>query len=125
MLGPNVLVVEDEILIRLRLVDEFREHGFNAWGAANAEEALTALEGGVAIDLIFSDVRMPGKIGGLASAGIVAERWPAVKIILASGHISECPASVHAFFQKPDEAAKVIEMANLLLGTERCCGERS
>ena len=78
----NVLVVEDEILLRMRAVDIVEDAGFNAIEAVDADEALRVLEGRSDITLLLSDIQMPGSMDGLRLAHAVHARWPAIKIIL-------------------------------------------
>jgi CheY-like chemotaxis protein len=71
---PTILVVDDEVLIRMALSDFLQECGFKVLEAGNAEEAITILEQGHAvIDLVFSDVRMPGELDGFGLAKWIRE----------------------------------------------------
>ena len=81
--STNVLVVEDEMVLRLRAVDIVEDAGFTAVEAVSADEALAILESRSDISLLFSDIQMPGSMDGLMLARAVHERWPAIKIILA------------------------------------------
>ena len=83
----NVLVVEDEMVLRMRAVDIVEDAGFTAVEAVNADEALAILESRSDISLLFSDVQMPGSMDGLKLAYAVHERWPSIKIILVSGQV--------------------------------------
>ena len=56
----NVLVVEDEMVLRMRAVDIVEDAGFTAVQAVNADEAIRILEGRSGIALLFSDIQMPG-----------------------------------------------------------------
>jgi DNA-binding NtrC family response regulator len=56
----GILLVEDEVLTRLMVADEFRRRGFNVIEAQNADEAITILRSQVPIGLIFTDIRLPG-----------------------------------------------------------------
>src|SRR6187551_468046 len=102
----NVLVVEDEIVLRMRAVDIVEDAGFTAVEAVNADQALSILESRSDISLLFSDIQMPGTMDGLKLARAVHERWPAIKIILVSGQVTplddEKPADSR-FFGKPLE----------------------
>src|SRR6187399_2424419 len=102
--NTNVLVVEDEMVLRMRAVDLVEDAGFTAVQAVNADEALSILESRSDISLLFSDIQMPGSMDGLKLARAVHERWPAIKIILVSGQVtpteSETPAESR-FFGKP------------------------
>jgi CheY-like chemotaxis protein len=55
----NVLVVEDEMVLRMRAVDIVEDAGFNAVEAINADEAISILESRSDISLLFSDIQMP------------------------------------------------------------------
>src|SRR5438094_9829126 len=83
----SVLVVEDEMVLRLRAVDIVEDAGFTAVEAVSADEALAILESRSDISLLFSDIQMPGSMDGLMLAHAVHERWPAIKIILVSGQV--------------------------------------
>ena len=83
----TILLVDDEILVRWALADHLQECGFKVLGAPNADAAIEAIqkyEG--AIDLVFSDVRMPGSMDGVGLARWVKENLPGVGVILTSGH---------------------------------------
>jgi CheY-like chemotaxis protein len=102
--GPTVLVVEDEALIRLDVVDCLEEAGFQVKEAANAVEAIRILESRKDIRLVFTDVDMPGSMDGLKLAAYVRDRWPPIKIIVTSGHVSVRPDQIPPggrFFGKP------------------------
>jgi CheY-like chemotaxis protein len=101
----NVLVVEDEMVLRMRAVDIVEDAGFAAVEAVNADEALSILESRSDISLLFSDIQMPGSIDGLTLAQAVHRRWPHIKIILVSGQVKlsdiDKPANSR-FFGKPE-----------------------
>ena len=71
---PNVLVVEDEMLLRLRAVDIVEDAGFTALEAVNADEALSILELRSDISLLFTDIQMPGTMDGLKLAHYIRHR---------------------------------------------------
>src|ERR1700712_4522902 len=108
---PNVLVVEDEMGLRMRAVDIVEDAGFNAIEAANADQALSILESRSDISLLFSDIQMPGSMDGLTLAHAVHGRWPSIGIILVSGKIKltdiDKPEDSR-FFAKPVEAKRMI-----------------
>src|SRR6266850_6000384 len=107
----NVLVVEDEMVLRLRAVDIVEDAGFTAVEAVNADEALAILEARSDISLLFSDIQMPGSLDGLKLAHAVHDRWPSIKIILVSGRVKvsdkDKPADSR-FFGKPLEVKQMI-----------------
>lgn len=82
---PAVLIVEDELLIRLNAVRMIENAGFRVIEAANADEAIRILESRRNIRVIFTDIRMPGSMDGLKLAHAVRNRWPPIKIIVTSG----------------------------------------
>jgi CheY-like chemotaxis protein len=82
---PAILIVEDEALIRLRAVATVAAAGFEAIEAASADEAIRILECRSDIQVVFTDVQMPGSMDGLKLAHAVRNRWPQIKIIVTSG----------------------------------------
>jgi len=101
---PNVLIVEDEMVLRMRAVDIVEDAGFRAVEAVNADQAISILESRSDISLLFTDIQMPGSMDGLKLAHAVHDRWPAIKIILVSGQVNPSEAERPAesrFFGKP------------------------
>jgi CheY-like chemotaxis protein len=83
----TVLVVEDEVLVRLALADFLRDCGYKVVEAANAQEAIQALTASdQPVSVVFSDVNMPGEMDGFSLASWVRKHKPDVKILLTSGH---------------------------------------
>tara|TARA_R110002020_G_scaffold127531_3_gene286107 strand:+ start:9166 stop:9534 length:369 start_codon:yes stop_codon:yes gene_type:complete len=81
-----VLVVEDEVLIRMAMVEELEDAGFEVFEASNADQAIDTLVANSRIDVMFTDIDMPGGVNGLRLAASVRDRWPPIKIIVTSGH---------------------------------------
>jgi two-component system, response regulator PdtaR len=109
--SPAVLVVEDDLLLRLLAVETVEDAGLVAVEAANADEAIVILERRVDIALIFTDVDMPGTMDGLKLAHAVRRRWPPIKIIIVSGktHLSDADLpSDTRFFSKPYSVPNMI-----------------
>ena len=115
----NVLVVEDEMVLRLRAVDIVEDAGFTAVEAVNADQALAILESRSDIALLFSDIQMPGSMDGLTLAHAVHARWPSIKIVLVSGQVklsdSDRPADSR-FFGKPLEMKEMIAELQEMVG---------
>lgn len=80
----EVLIVEDEALIRIMAADALADRGIMAWEAADANEALTALAEHPLIGLMFTDVNMPGKMNGLDLAHEVSTARPDMELIVTS-----------------------------------------
>src|SRR5215210_2719117 len=116
---PNVLIVEDEMVLRMRAVDIVEDAGFRSVEAVNADEALSILESRSDISLLFTDIQMPGSMDGLKLAHAVHKRWPAIKIILVSGQIQlsdiERPAQSR-FFGKPLQVKQMIVQLQQMVG---------
>jgi CheY-like chemotaxis protein len=83
----SILVVEDEFLVRLIISDELRAAGYNVIEAVDAEEGIAILKSGARVDLILSDVRMPGPLDGLGLLAFVKESYPIIPVIITSGHL--------------------------------------
>ena len=82
----TVLVVEDEVLVRLVIADYLRECGYRVHEAVSAEEAILILQAPeVSIDVVFSDVEMPGNMDGFGLARWVRSNMPKTQVILTSG----------------------------------------
>jgi two-component sensor histidine kinase/DNA-binding response OmpR family regulator len=116
---PNVLVVEDEMILRMRAVDIVEDAGFHPVEAVNADEALSILESRSDISLLFTDIQMPGSIDGLKLAHAVHERWPSIKIILVSGQVKPSDAERPAdslFFGKPLSVEQMIIELQAMVG---------
>ena len=116
---PKVLVVEDEMMLRMRAVDIVEDAGFTPIEAVNADEALAILESRSDIELLFTDIQMPGSMDGLKLAHAVHERWPSIKIILVSGKLTPTDAEkpTHSrFFGKPLEVKQMIAEMQEMIG---------
>jgi two-component sensor histidine kinase len=118
-LPPNVLVVEDELVLRLRAVDIVEDAGFTPVEAVNADQALSILESRSDISLLFTDIQMPGSIDGLKLAHAVHKRWPAIKIVLVSGQVNlldKDKPTDSRFFGKPLEVKQMIAELQEMVG---------
>src|SRR5215475_3074215 len=114
----TVLVVEDEFLIAINASAVFERAGFDTIEASNADEAIAVLQKRE-VDLIFTDVRMPGSMDGLRLARYVRDRWPPIKIMVTSGHHliqnGDLPDG-GVFLSKPYTDAAIIAAINQLNG---------
>ena len=114
----TVLVVDDEVYLRLIVGEELRSHGFEVLEAASADEAAKILDSGLPIDLLFTDLRMPGTMDGSALVMMVRAQYPAVKRIVASSHQPDpaVRAAADRFISKPYDLCAVVAEAAQLLG---------
>ena len=116
---PNVLVVEDEMILRMRAVNLVEDAGFCPVEAVNADQAMSILESRSDISLLFTDIQMPGSMDGLKLAHAVHERWPSIKIILVSGQMKPSDAERPAdsrFFGKPLGVEQMITELQAMVG---------
>ena len=117
---PIVLVVEDEMVLRMRAVDIVEDAGFVPIEAISADQALQILESRDDISLLFTDIQMPGSMDGLKLAHATHARWPHIKIILVSGQIAVTDADKpedSRFFPKPLEIEQMIVEIQEMVGT--------
>lgn len=109
---PAVLIVEDEPLIRTDAVEMIAEAGFRTYAAGCSEEALALLERHDDVAFLFTDIEMPGTMDGLKLAALVRRRWPAVRILIASGAFEAKQADMpdHAlFYAKPYAIGRITD----------------
>jgi CheY-like chemotaxis protein len=114
-----VLVVEDEMLLRMRAVDMVEDAGFTPVEAVDADEAVAILEARSDVALMLTDIQMPGTMDGLKLAHTVHRRWPPIKIILISGQLKLADIDIpldSRFFGKPLDAAEMIAELRTMIG---------
>ena len=94
--APSViLVVEDEELVRQSTADFLRMSDFGVVEAATADAAIELLAAGTAVDLVFSDIRMPGRHNGFELADWISTHRPALPVLLTSGYAGAGAAPSH------------------------------
>ncbi len=89
-----VLIVEDEPLVRMLGTDVLEDAGFAVVEAVDAREALEQLEAHPEVDILFTDVQMPGEMDGVALARAVHDRRPDVRLVIASGRVRLAPGDI-------------------------------
>jgi two-component sensor histidine kinase/CheY-like chemotaxis protein len=115
----NVLIVEDEFMLRMRAVDIVQDAGFQPIEAVSADEAMAILEARDDISMLFTDIQMPGSMDGLKLAHATHTRWPHIKIILVSGQIAvsdEDKPEDSKFFPKPLSVQQMILELQEMIG---------
>jgi signal transduction histidine kinase/CheY-like chemotaxis protein len=85
----RVLFVEDDPLVREAVTRGLEESGFDVRVAADGERALALLDGGLDVDVVFSDIVMPGKVSGIDLATLLHERRPGLPVLLATGYTEQ------------------------------------
>jgi len=119
--APLVLVVEDEVVIRMLTVEMLQEAGFRVIEACDADEAMAVLDSNLACDVIFTDVNMPGSIDGLGLADHVKRSYPGVPVILTSGGV---PPHVLSQFGPAAVVAKPYSESELTAAIRRALSAR-
>ena len=99
---PTVLLVDDEFLIRIALSDFLQECGFKTLEATNAERAIAVLETlDLTIDVVLTDVRMPGEMNGFGLAKWIRENRPGLPVLVVSGHAQKADVA-HELCEKQE-----------------------
>jgi CheY-like chemotaxis protein len=109
-----VLVAEDEALVRMVAADALRDEGFVTIEAGHAVAALDiCIARADEVDVLFTDIRMPGPMDGLELACHVRMRWPWISVVMASGNLTvgvhELPAGTR-FLPKPYNMRRVVDL---------------
>src|SRR3977135_2211313 len=108
-----------EMMLGMRAVDIVEDAGFTPIEAVNADVAFAILESRSDIDLLLTDIQMPGTMDGLKLAHAVHARWPSIKIMLVSGQVTptETEKPVNSrFYRKPLKKKKMIAELQEMLG---------
>ena len=107
-----ILVVDDEPLLRMALAEELRDAGFTVAEAANADEALAYYHASQNIDLVFTDVQLPGSLDGIALVDRLYDLNGFLPVIVTSGALGDRHIADGAkFIPKPyrlDEARSLV-----------------
>jgi CheY-like chemotaxis protein len=82
----TILVVEDDTLVRNYVLAQLRNLGYRTLEAANAAEAIAVTDSAAELDLLFTDIIMPGSMNGRQLADEVLKRRPALKVLFTSGY---------------------------------------
>jgi DNA-binding NtrC family response regulator len=111
--APTVLIAEDEVLIRFALYEGLTDRGVRVLEAGTAAEAIHVLEEEPEIDLVFTDIRMPGPLNGLDVVRWIHSHRPGTPVLLTSGgvHRADLAADIDAdkpFIAKPYDLDSVV-----------------
>jgi CheY-like chemotaxis protein len=114
----TILIVEDEPMILAIAQAEFEDAGHRVLEATDSDSALEVMLNNPEIDLMFTDVRMPGGLDGWALARAARMLSPALPIIYATGFSDEAPRPVEGgvMFTKPYRLSDIVETAQTMLG---------
>jgi CheY-like chemotaxis protein len=127
LLGPTssnqtILVVEDDEDVLLVAAENLRELGYRVETAVNAAQALEILRGDHPVDLLFSDVIMPGGMNGAQLAVEARRIRPELKVLLTSGYTAAALSREHGlpdnlnFVEKPYQREELAKKLRLVIG---------
>ncbi|WP_421380801.1 response regulator (plasmid) [Paraburkholderia sp. DD10] len=113
----HILIAEDDVLVRLALVEVLRAAGFAVIEAGSADDALAYIRAGGKVDLLFSDIQMSGVLDGQQLAGLIASDHPGIPVILTSGDTQPGASVPMALFvRKPYDIAHMMTLFFSVLG---------
>ena len=130
-LGQTVLVVEDNPRGRRLSIERLRDLGYNTEEAESGDIAYDLLAKGTAVDLVFSDLVMPGKLNGYDLAARVNQEFPEVKVLLTSGYASDVVTGKmggsdrYDVLHKPYRQTELAHRLQALLGSGGSAGPHS
>ncbi|MBR9763997.1 MAG: response regulator [Rhodobacteraceae bacterium] len=107
----TILVVEDEPIIRMDLALGLADFGYNVLEAGDAATALRVMDGSDAVDVLVTDIDMPGEINGIALASEVRRRSDSCRIVIMSGGTPPAPHAMpqnSPFLEKPLAAKDIV-----------------
>ncbi len=84
--ATRVMVVDDEALVRLDVAEYLRSCGLEVLEASSADEAVRRLAEGVHVEVLFTDVEMPGELNGFGLARWLRRNRPQTRVMMTSGH---------------------------------------
>lgn len=117
--GEVVLIVEDEPSVRETAAEILRACGYRTLEAPDAERALTLLREEPRMDLLFSDVILPGAMNGHDVAQAARRLHPAIRVLMTSGHEDGTePAASLPFLRKPYDGAMLARVVRAVLDGE-------
>ncbi|SHL41019.1 PAS domain S-box-containing protein [Roseovarius marisflavi] len=111
--GQVVLVVEDNPKVRQLAVDRIRKLGYHTEEAETGDAAFERLQAGLQVDILFSDLVMPGKLSGYELAAKVQTEFPSIKVLLTSGYASDVVTGKMQYSQSQDILHKPYHHADL------------
>lgn len=112
------MVAEDEDMLRMIAIEFLTDAGFDVIGVAGAADALAILEDqNRQVDVLFTDIHMPGGMDGLELARRVKHSWPNIALLISSGNVwpkhEEMPEGSR-FVRKPYELANIVRQVEML-----------
>jgi CheY-like chemotaxis protein len=115
---PVILLVEDDVLVRFTTAEILRDAGFDVLEAVDSSEALALLTTGHPLNLVVTDVRMPGHMDGVQLASVIKNSRPNLPVALFSSHLDQPHHEADVFIPKPASPEQLVEAAKRLIGAE-------
>jgi two-component system, response regulator PdtaR len=81
----TILVVEDQIITRVAVAEELRDHGYKVIEAGTADEALGILRAAIPVDVVLTDLEMPGSLNGSGLVRLIRAEFNWLKVVMFSG----------------------------------------
>lgn len=116
--GATILVVDDEPLVLDMISQELTAQGFAVLEAETGEAALSIIESGQTVDVLFTDIRLPGGLDGWRLAAMAREAKPGLPVIYVTGYNVNRDATVpgSVFLKKPYRPSAITEIIRTLIG---------
>jgi len=125
---PVVMVIEPEVLVRMSIADFLRECGYKVIEGVMAEDVETVLHSKVVLNVVFAEVKLPGKIDGFALARTLRQTHPDIDVILTSGVAAAAEKSKDLCeegpMKKPYRAEDVLSQIHSLLERRRSAAKK-
>jgi DNA-binding response OmpR family regulator len=121
----TVLVVDDDILVRVAICESLREAGFQVLEASSAHDALGVMLADMPIDMLLTDLQMPGAMDGFSLAQAARGSAPDMKVLVMSSFLPESTGSrltPFDYIEKPFPPQTLIDRVRALLGGESAAG---
>jgi DNA-binding NtrC family response regulator len=114
----TLLVVDDDVLVRMTIGENLREAGFRVVEAANGHEALGVMLSDIEVDLLLTDLRMPGALDGFGLGMAARGQRPELRVLVMSSFLPESTGarlSPFEFIEKPFRPQTLIERVRAML----------
>jgi CheY-like chemotaxis protein len=124
----TILFVEDEALVRMDLARYLRECGYHVHEAGSANEAIEAPQSKFVIDLVFTDINLPGEMSGLDLAAWTLTNRPGVKVLVTTGDPARAemtPDAVGPILAKPYTGRDLLDRVQKALTKPDSSGAKS
>jgi two-component system, response regulator PdtaR len=116
----TILIVEDEALLREFTSDLFEDEGYRVVTAPNADDAVRFLLDHDKVNVVFTDVNMPGSMNGAQFAQYIAKQWPRIGIVVVSGRpLADAIPLGARFHYKPIDSETVLREVRQLVVASR------